>query len=185
MSHTPSEHDTPIQAEANAKPSAGGTRRRLLQGALSATPVLLTLASRPAYATCKQPSGFSVSGNLSRPADFSCNGSTMGKKPSEWATGVGWPSAPTPPCNSGTTKVKDIFGGSDATLLQAKLIGGSEIEKYVIAAYLNSRTSRTPNNPTEVVKMWNGKHGAYSPVPGVTWSTAQLLAYLKHTTGEL
>ena len=181
--HKP-ESESPSQASVAQQLPATG-RRRLIQGGLSAGPLLLTLAGRPAYATCKQPSGFSISGNLSRPEAFACNDSKMGKKPGEWYTTGTWP------CDRTNTKVSSLSGatsGSDTTTtLVSCLAPGSsrtEVEKYIIAAYLNALNNRTPSNPTEVRKMWQYRTGNYSPVPGVTWTSQQLLSYLKHTTGE-
>mgnify|MGYP000219789718 CR=1 FL=1 len=55
----------------NAAPRKG--RRKLIQAGIAGAPVLLALKSTPVLAgNCKQPSGFSVSGNLSATGGKNC-----------------------------------------------------------------------------------------------------------------
>ena len=61
-------------------------RRRLVQAGLAGAPLLMALKSTPVLASnCKSPSGFSVSGNMSRPGDYVCT-DFNGRGVSYWKT---------------------------------------------------------------------------------------------------
>ncbi|HKJ71543.1 MAG TPA: hypothetical protein VKA55_07300 [Gammaproteobacteria bacterium] len=63
--------------------AGGGSRRRFLQGLVSAAPGILTIAGRPAWANRCTFSG-NLSGNLSAPDDEACAGE--GCSPGFWVT---------------------------------------------------------------------------------------------------
>lgn len=119
--------------------SAVASRRRLLQGALTATPVvLLSVASKPVLAgqLCS-PSGF-ASGNVSTSDQPSaCNGYS----PGYWKAkpGVQWPSP-----YSRTQKFHSVFAGSifgTKTMMEVLSMGGGGLKmlaRHCIAGVLNA-----------------------------------------------
>ncbi|MBT0963930.1 hypothetical protein [Denitromonas iodatirespirans] len=166
------------------------SRRRLVQGGLSGAPLLLLLKSTPALATysCKQPSGFSVSGNLSQPGSQTCH--QYYKKPSDWYYTCQSSSAP----SWKNYKVKDVLGScgynsahNDKKLKDA-LADGDEFLRYCVAAWANAAGgSGYPVNTATVCDMWKkGAMGSYQAVtyPVVNWGKTDVVAYFKYTMGE-
>lgn len=167
--------------EDETKTSAG--RRKLIRGALVGAPVLLALKSTPVLAcsNCKQPSGFSTSGNLSR------NGSAAIADPAHapWY----WANQTTGDYFANTTilkstKFKEIFNGShDKTKLSDVLTSGTEFNKLVVAAYLDVKEQAFVAGISEanIIAMWKG---TYAPTPtSATWLQQQTVNYLKYTMG--
>ena len=168
-------------------------RRRLLTGGLSATGVVMTLASRPVLAWhCQSPSAY-ASGNTSRPAQTFADENT--KTISYWQTASSWPS---PFVKSSTitvasTKFNDYFPSSYSNDKSMKWVlnNGSTYEKYIIAAALNvawsknSTTTGTDANLclslSELQEIWNGvRSGGYIPSPGATpWGQSKVIEYLQ------
>lgn len=163
-------------------------RRRLLKLGISATPIVLTLASRPVLAWhCKPPSAY-ASANLS--------GRTQVSTPDEgtltiayWATNPQptkpnnnwWPS----PYNAQTTQMSAVFPGTTG-LMMDHLKTGSQLEKYLIAALLNTKISggaSTCLTLKDIQDMYKyGPIGTYQPPdsPGIYWKPDQIITYLQN-----
>src|ERR1035438_541842 len=162
-------------------------RRRLLKLGISATPIVFTLASRPVLAWhCKPPSAY-ASANLS--------GRTQVLTPDEgtltiayWATNPQptkpnynwWPS----PYNAQTTQMSAVFPGITG-LMMDHLKTGSQLEKYLIAALLNTKISggaSTCLTLKDIQDMYKyGPIGTYQPPdsPGIYWKPDQIITYLQ------
>ena len=174
--------------------SAG--RRRLLQAGISASPVVMTVLSRPVLAQtgqfCQSPSGF-VSGNLSH---TQTGPGCMGRQPDYWLHNPTlWP--PPPKGYTTDTLFKTVFTpdfnspNNEKTLLfwLDSNNGGDgfpyKVARLCIAAVLNVASGNIP--PTVLTKdmiqhMWSEystTHG-YHPgqVTGAGWNEAELIDYL-------
>lgn len=156
------------------------TRRRLIQGGLATAPVLLALKSTPVLAAnCKLPSGFSISGNLSRPNDYVCQAHPPG--PSAWLNTI--PDAD----KLRSFQSVDTFGSapldSNVTNLLQALSSTAPLDRLITAAWLNAKYNQLAGLTTAMVRaMWDqGVRGAgYSPVAGATWHATQVQAYLQY-----
>jgi hypothetical protein len=145
---------------------------------------------------CKLPSGFSVSGNLSRNGGNAC--ATPCKKPSAW----------TPDASNkyagilGTKKVSALKGGNNAvfsivaggsydkTVAEALALGDSNLLALFVAVYLEAKLSGGVNFPstTMVVNMWNSTVATsvgYNPTSAATpvWYVSDVTKYLRYLTG--
>ena len=188
----PSTSDAPDDNQTTAvSPShTGGSRRRFLQGALAAAPVLMTVASRPAWGNICAPSGM-ASGNASDPTDVSV--CMTGNGPETWKTlGVNnWPA----PYNTNNIRFDDVFGAGPTQQLIQVLNGTggyattshTPFHRAAIAALLNAANG-TMNylgtNPVAVVIniVYNIlDNGSYEPAPGSTWYEADALDYFNLT----
>ncbi|MEZ5625931.1 MAG: hypothetical protein R3E34_00155 [Rhodocyclaceae bacterium] len=177
------DHQTP------EKPTSE-SRRRLVQGGLSGAPLLLMLKSTPALATysCKQPSGFSVSGHLSQHGEPCQN---HYKKPSDWHSTCQSSSAP----SWKNTRVRQALGtcsynsDHDDKRLKDALADGDEFLRYCAAAWANACSgSGYPVDTATVCDMWKKGHsGNYQAIsyPAVYWGKLEILSYIKYTMGEL
>lgn len=148
----PSAANTPDVNPANPAPA----RRRLLQGALAAAPVLLTVASKPVLAgqMCA-PSGF-ASGNVSTSDQpTACNGWS----PGYWKAkpGTQWPSPYSP-----GQKFHSVFAGSyfgTKTMKEVLGMGGGGLVmlgRHCVAGVLNATAAPLGYVMTaeEVKKIW-------------------------------
>lgn len=166
-------------------PDRNTTRRRFLQGGLAATPVLLTLVSRPVLAQqCTTPSGY-VSLNASTAGrGVSCTGHT----PDQWqnTSANGWPTSP-------DTLFNDVFAHNSThypglTLRGVLGLGGGspdDVARYVVAALLNVQAGLVPVlTPTIVKDMWSEylATGSFSPQSGASWNHDELIGYLRITS---
>ena len=165
----------------------GGSRRRFLQGALAAAPVLMTVVSRPVWGNVCAPSGM-ASGNASHPTDVSvCK---TGNGPDTWLSGgvSSWPA----PYNENNIRFNDVFGAGPTQQLIQVLNGTgggtyTPFHKASIAALLNAADGLMGYlgpNPVDVVIsiVYNVlKHGYYEPAPGSSWDETDALAYFNLT----
>ena len=170
-------------------------RRRLIQTGLSAAPVLL-LASSPSVqaANCKSPSGFSVSGNLSRNAGTGCTDGGVAHTPLFWSTnlaargnyrggGLIFPSTLFSSKFSGLGPYSDASFG---TLLSSSNTG----EQALFAAvYLEAGLASPPvgfPDRNMISDMWRGVTGSGYAVPNssVVWDKTAILKYLMYLTGQ-
>ncbi len=171
-------------SEKSAGPQAGNQgpiakRRKLIQTGVAGAPLLLTLKSLPALAAdCKQPSGFSASGNLSKNGTNACanrvNGITY------WQT-----FATNNPTDADLDRpFNEIFSSSDTTTMRQLLGSGTLIQKQIIAAWRSARppVSTALFTADQVVQMWNlgVVGGAYPVGAGVTWNATQVGQYLTY-----
>ena len=166
------------------------TRRRWLQAGLSASPVLMTVISRPVLAAqCVAPSAF-VSLGASGVMYAVCDG----KGPTAWSDAASWPSPYCPGTASSNCGDASLFNpifdpdlDGNPTLL-AVLTGPNEVAKYVVAALLNS-SGPSPLVPANVLgaptimHIWSefATMGHFTPSPGASWSAAEIVDYLKST----
>lgn len=156
------------------------TRRKLIQAGLAGAPVVLALKSTPVLAAnCKLPSGFSVSGNISRNGGGICTSQLLGV--SHWVGNATQeqkdrPFAP-PYFNASRDSSITTFG-------QALAKGNDNIHAKIVAAFLSSESGSFL--ALDMVKdMWNlGVLGAgYHPDssnPGIKWDETDVLGYLNY-----
>ncbi len=162
------------------------SRRRLIQGGLAGAPLLMALTSVPALAAdCKQPSGFSASGNFSQNGNVACTTKLSGVN--DWvkycAANPGPISHPIDTNTfsgvfTATTGVTDTF----RTILTSS---GSPLQKKIVAAWLSANLGTSLFTKDTVVKMWNDGvvGGAFHPsstMPSVTWGAVQVEQYLDY-----
>lgn len=151
-------------------------RRRLIKGALAASPVLMSLTSRPVMANPCSLSGFQ-SGNLSRTTNSEKVCAT-GKDPRYWATRAAWPtpycSAPRGQnglCDQGTPfhhPTEGFYGNEQylaieqrsKTMLEVLVANDSTSPgSFVVAALLNAaHFSDYVLTTEEVRKLYNEKY---------------------------
>jgi hypothetical protein len=193
-----------VSSPLTAKPPLSDERRRVLRGALTAGPVIMTLASKPVLGqvVCATASATSA-GSQAAKATAVCSGLT----PSAWkARAMQWP---LPYC---ATTMKDVggldyvgghsatqfhcpttgLGGrmfGDRTMLEVIDVGegGDGVQslgRYIVAALLNARAGRTPVlTETGARNMWNDlvNQGYYEPTAGIRWTAPEIIAYVKTT----
>ena len=172
------------QHDHNETKPTSDSRRRLVQAGLAGAPLLMMLKSAPALAVnCKQPSGFSVSGNLSKTGEVNCTQPANG--PAYWisqASGSSWEGQ----LVSATLGASTHDGGihNNLTLLQA-LQGDSNFVKLMVAAYLDADSNLFPVVKTEVQKMWLDVPTGYvaETTHNTTWGPFELEQYLRYTMG--
>lgn len=172
----------------------GAARRRFAKAGMGASGgVLLTLASQPAMAAlvCTSPSG-ALSGNLSKHnTAVACEGVSPGFwKNQHWA----WQSALT----NGDAKFNLTFpttarcSALDAytcfDIVDPGVVANGDdpnnVAMHIMATLLNVRSKRIGFlNESQVMGIWNSyaATGAYKPTSTVTWSGAQIVAYLTST----
>ena len=155
-------------------------RRRLLKSGIATAPVVLTLTSRSVLGfTCRSPSAVG-SGNVSSPGqDFTIQGTLT---IAQWSN----PSQPYPSIytknGSNATTFIQVFGSGSSNPLKDVLATGTDFEKHMVAAALNIANAPAVAQCLTLAKlqeMWAGRNGTYSPVPGVIWTQAQIVAYLE------
>ncbi len=180
----------------SAAPAVLSARRRLLRGGLVGAPVLLALKSSPVLAcNCKMPSGFSVSGNLSRNAGKAC--ADPGNKPNSWQSKV-YNNYGKLYYNSTQIRTTTLFSAhfklgtcTDMSFHSALGLSNNVDQAMIVAVFLESIVANGSNFPTQtmVKDMWNlGVCGnGYSPVstyPTIVWKKPEVIAYLKYLTGQ-
>lgn len=178
-----------MKSEAQVVVGTSGNRRKLIRGGMVGVPVLLALKSTPVLAcSCKLPSGFSTSGNLSRNGGKTCE--DPARTPFSWKTnvsgnkyvGTGSPGV------SKNTVFNTVFAGGNTATFDAILqpVMGSTTTTFaslVIAAYLGIKSNSFVSNVTivNIQDMWGG---AYKPPGSINaWSLAQSENYLRYTMG--
>lgn len=188
-------HQKASQSTVTHDPVAA-SRRRLIQGGLAGAPLLMLLKTTPVLAqNCKNPSGFSVSGNLSRPKDFEC---TRSNGPGYWAAmGRQIPALPegeipvNPPWpfrQIGTSIGMSSYNGGSyntMTLLQG-LEAGDPFVRLIVAAYLNNAEYAFgfPATLSQVKSMWvEGPSIGFAPLAtsNLRWGPSDIIVYLQYT----
>ncbi|MBP7393048.1 MAG: hypothetical protein KA945_04340 [Zoogloea sp.] len=152
-------------------------RRRLVQAGLAGAPLLMALKSTPVLASnCKLPSGFSVSGNLSRPRDYVCT-EFINQGVSFWKSKL---------TNDSTLDINYATAfGSDpkgfGTLLGA-LNGSDVVYAKAAAVYLNANATERAALKAVV---YDGLEGAgYVPSVGAKpWHALEVEAYFNYLLG--
>ena len=189
---TPSQGAPQGPSSPQQTPPRSARRRRLLQAGLSTAPALLALKASPVRAdNCKSPSGFSVSGNLSRNKGSGC---TMGHNAVFWSTNLNSNGSYR---GSGqimpTTLFSDRFpplGNYPDGSFDEMLKGQKTADQALFAAvFLESHLHSGDGFPTrDMIKdMWRAvvNNGLY-PVPntGISWDKPAILKYLLYLTGQ-
>lgn len=183
------------------------TRRNLLRGGLAGAPALLALKSTPVVAcTCKLPSGFTVSGNLSQGLK---NCVDRARRASTWVSSTNCKTASPYPYYSGTTTFTiykgtlvgtgtggtgtplglTTTGYAGTTVGDWLALGDDSVQGMLMACYLESVVSGGANFPTTAMikSMWNtGVQGTGYIVPNqvAKWNKDQVLGYLRYLTGK-
>src|SRR5581483_975329 len=176
-------------------------RRRLLHGGVGATPLLLTLVSRPVLGQqCTTPSGFVSMPTSVHGAPQTCLGRTPGfwKQPqkfSEWPLPY-FPTTVTGPGGHNATRFTQVFNptpyASSATFLDVlNMQAGppNDLARHVVATALNIAKGWIPVlTLSQVQAMWNqymntggGTIGYFEPTAGVKWFHDDIVAYLVST----
>ena len=179
-------------------------RRRLLQGGVGASPLLLTLVSRPVLGgnQCFTPSGFVSMPTSQHGQPQMCLGRTPGfwkqsQKFPEWPSPPYWPTTVTGPGGHKATTFNSVFGlpspySNTKTLLDIlQTMGGppDDVGRHIVAALLNAAKGWTPVLTVEQVKrIWReyistggGLVGFYEPTAGVRWEHEEIVQYLTST----
>ena len=158
--------------------TAQSKRRKLIQTGLVGAPVLLALKSTPVLAAnCKLPSGFSVSGNLSRNGPTGCSPKLNGV--GYWVTNATLEQKDRPfaPPNL----IASTIDSNITTFGLALAKGNTDIHAKIVAAFLSADAGSFL--PLATVKdMWNlGVIGrAYPASAGDSWDKIKVEAYLDY-----
>lgn len=169
-------------------PNIASTRRKFVHRGMLGAPVLLVLKSAPVLAaSCKEPSGFSVSGNFSQtnsnqcadpaPQPNSLRGDALASKKFAGNSSNGAELA-IPPVLPGNKNA------SNYTLGDA-LAGVTSDPAVVAAAFINATKLQFSGVSATIVRsMWNDTaNGTYTPTAGVTWHRDDVIKYLKYHMG--
>jgi hypothetical protein len=173
-------------------PQPSQSRRRLLQAGAT-TPAILALAPLPVRAdNCTAPSGFTVSGNLSRTGGAGCQSSGLAHTPGFWATNLEGGHYRGSEAIKPDTLFSSQFNGlgpyPDATF-GALLASSNSADQALFAATFLEAAIHTgdgfPSRPM-ILDMWRGAIGVGYAVPNSTqvWSKPVILKYLKYLTGQ-
>jgi hypothetical protein len=169
--------------------AASASRRRLIQGGLTAVPLVMTVSSQSVMAQgvsgrCSTASAFG-SMNASRPANVT---SCRGRGPQYWRNQHNfdeWPHGYVPRATQTprvqATSFATCFGGSGvqagATLLdvlRSNSSGRDEVARLCTAALLNAAKGLTPATVLSVATVrdvWQSyaSRGYYEPTAGIRW----------------
>lgn len=129
-------------------------RRKLIQAGIAGAPVLLALKSTPVLAgNCKQPSGFSVSGNLSATGGKNCGTPFPGI--SEWQKDSSqWPNNFTPDTPFKSALGANALNQPDTFTLGAALGDTTTPLNAKAAAVFLGSFSYAPPSPDAVKALW-------------------------------
>ena len=168
-------------------------RRRLLKGGLGASPLLMTLVSRPVLghgSRCVSPSGFTSMPSSRQPQVHRCDGGT----PGYWKNHLSsWPAPylPKPKNGKPATTFNSVFSYSpysaSKTLLQVlEMESGPphSVARHIVAALLNAQKGWTTVMTVAGIKnIWNSYRtlGYFEPTAGVRWYHDQIQNYLEST----
>jgi hypothetical protein len=183
-------------------------RRRLLRGGLSAVPVLMTVASRPALGQeCFTASGqmsvlSSHANNLHDCSQgFDAQGweqKLSGSTTSTSSSGY-YMEAKSATASPSATDTSPLFGSvfgagsySDMTFLQVlqagkdDSVGTAGLAAHLVAAVLNARAGLTPPGVLDeglAKEIWHSfsMRSYFEPTAGVQWNIAQTIEWLKTT----
>lgn len=168
-------------------------RRRFIRGVGVAVPVIMTVRSSSALsAQCFAPSAAASIALLRSRLDRE-HADCLGRTPGFWKNAA----KPDHPnhnfwVTAGGEGVlfSTIFGSGfpGKTLKDVLGLGGNQnyeaLGRHLAAAYLNHQIGWVPDTVLSIqdlIDMWNGRAGSYSPTAGVTWNADQIVAYLLTT----
>lgn len=182
-------------ASAGNQPKADSqrARRRFIRGAGLAVPVIMTVRSSSALsAQCFAPSAAASIALLHSRLDRE-HADCLGRTPGFWKNAA----KPDHPnhnfwVTAGGEGVlfSTVFGSGfpGKTLKDVLGLGGNQnyeaLGRHLAAAYLNHQIGWVPDTVLSVqdlIDMWNGRAGSYSPTAGVTWNAGQIVTYLLTT----
>lgn len=180
-------------SEGRPKENKQRARRRFIHGVGVAVPVIMTVKSSSALAAqCFAPSAAASIALLHSRLDrehLDC----LGRTPGFWKNAAK-PDHPNHPywVTAGGEGVlfSTVFGSGfpGKTLLDVLNLGGNSnyeaLGRHLVAAYLNFKIGWVPTTVLslqDLIDMWNGRAGSYSPTAGVTWNADQIVAYLLTT----
>jgi len=176
-------HGEPAFAEGKDHPESTGRRRFLKRAALASAPVILTVASRPAWGHPCAPSGM-CSGNASYANPNPETECIVGYGPAEYDSGT----APWPSGISDQAYFDDVFGVGQHKKLK-NIIGQpqnfSEFERASVAALLNAAAGLMPylgadlDAVATIICMVHDvvANGTFQAAPNCSWDTQQVLDY--------
>lgn len=185
--------DHPIDSENQPQENRQRARRRFIHGVGVAVPAIMTVRSPSALAAqCFAPSAAASIALLHSRLDrehLDCLGRTPGfwknaAKPGNPNHGY-WITA-----GGEGVLFSTVFasGFPGKTLKNVLGLGGNQnyeaLGRHLAAAYLNFKIGWVPATVLslqDLIDMWNGRAGSYSPTAGVTWNAAQIVAYLLTT----
>lgn len=168
-------------------------RRRFIRGVGMAVPAIMTVQSSSALAAqCFAPSAAASIALLHSRLDRE-HADCLGRTPGFWKNAA---KPDHPNHNFWVTAGGEgvlfsaVFGSGfpGKTLLDVLNTSGNAnyaaLGRHLAAAYLNFKIGWVPTTVLslqDLIDMWNGRAGSYSPTAGVTWNAAQIVAYLVTT----
>jgi len=173
--------DEPALAEAKDHPASTGRRQFLKRAALASAPVILTVASRPAWGHVCAPSGM-CSGNASDATAGTEGECITGNGPAEYDSGAAaWPGS-----ISDQLYFDDVFGAGPHSKFK-QIIGQpqnfSDFQRAAVAALLNAASGLMPYLGADPVNTIIGMvydvltNGTYMAAPNCAWDEQQMLDY--------
>lgn len=168
-------------------------RRRFIRGVGIAVPAIMTVQSSSALATqCFAPSAAASIALLHSRLDRE-HAVCLGRTPGFWknAARSGHPNHGFWVTAGGEGVLfSTVFGSGfpGKTLLDVLNTSGNAnyaaLGRHLAAAYLNFKIGWVPATVLslqDLIDMWNGRAGTYSPTAGVMWNAGQIVDYLKTT----
>jgi hypothetical protein len=171
----------PAFAADKDRPESRGRRQFLKSAALASAPVILTVASRPAWGNICAPSG-RCSGNASDSTPESECYVLDGGGPAYWSNE--FPNWPYP-----NDAFDATFGVGSNQKLKVRLSGGTVFEQWAIAALLNAANGQMDYlgpDPVAVIKSIVNEvlvTGTYEAAAGCIWMPADVVDYFMFTVG--
>lgn len=173
-------------------PEKANGRRRFVRGVGIALPVVMTVKSRSVMATgaqCLAPSATASIALLhSRPGRTTefCSGRTPGFWGQAWNTHpLIWASVGGEGLLFSNPYTGGFPGQTHKQVMNLNGVGDPyQFGAHMSAAYFNWKKGWVPTTVldlSDLLAMWNGRNGSYSPTPGVTWGAQQIVAYLQST----
>lgn len=183
-----------LASSENQRPESGQrARRRFIRGVGVAVPVIMTVRSSSALsAQCFAPSAAASIALLHSRLDRE-HADCLGRTPGFWKNAA---KPDHPNHNFWVTAGGEgvlfsaVFGSGfpGKTLKEVMGLGGNQnyeaLGRHLAAAYLNHQIGWVPDavlSVQDLIDMWNGRAGSYSPTAGVTWNADQIVAYLLTT----
>jgi hypothetical protein len=176
-------------------------RRRLLQGGLGASPLLMTLVSRPVLGQtqCFSPSAYSSL----RTSQHGPAGTCAGRGPEYWAgsgsfdnwkhpyypiertgpNGRPWP----PTLFSKVFSPVPAYIAADATLLDVLNMPAGlpiDVARYLIATVLNIQIGWVTATTVDAIRIMFREfvtNGYYAPAAGIKWYAPEILSWVDYT----
>lgn len=196
-----------LASSGSQRPESGQrARRRFIRGVGVAVPVIMTVRSSSALSKqCFAPSAAASVALLNSRLDRE-HADCLGRSPGFWKNAA----KPTNGNSGHTNKNYQywVYAGGGGVLFSAVFgsgfltgtetledvlgLGGNgdyeALGRHLAAAYLNHKMGWVPDavlSVQDLIDMWNGRAGTYSPTAGVTWNAGQIVDYLVTTFSSL